>query len=171
MLTFEDCLELAALTDGEVEAIARQRHIPAMVALELGSQLLRSLQGRRTIRQFVIDDIRESQTRNDCRACARLGRILGDYLFNHPDCGEEGTLLAQQLRQLVAIGQAEQMGDPTMPPPKGLAATADGIAAAKSRGDCPACAALSLRLMRALERGEEDGADPPSGAPSDSGEG
>ncbi len=164
MLTFEDCLGLAALTDGEVDAIARHEHIPAMVALELGSQLLRSRQGKQRVRQFVVDDILESQERNDCRDCARFGRVLGNFLVSHPECREVGADVAQQLRELIAIGLAQQACEPSAEGPRGSGATVGQIEDAKSCGDCRICAELSLRLMRSLERGNwmARGSDPRS---------
>jgi hypothetical protein len=159
MLTFEDCLGLAALTDGEVDAIARHEHIPAMVALELGSQLLRSRQGKQSVRQFVVDDILESQGRNDCRACARFGRVLGDFLASNPECREVGPDVAQQLREFIAIGLAEQASAER---PRSHRATVGQVEDAKGRGDCRICAELSLRLVGALERGDRAarGSDP-----------
>ena len=41
MLTFEDCLELCALSDEEIRAIAEHEHTPEIVALELGDFLIR----------------------------------------------------------------------------------------------------------------------------------
>ncbi len=39
MLTYEDCLGLSALTDGDVSASAEHEHIPRMVAVELGDEM------------------------------------------------------------------------------------------------------------------------------------
>lgn len=158
MLTFEDCLGLAALTDDEVDAIARHERIPAMVALELGFHLLRSQRGKEKARQFVVDDILEAQARNNCRDCARFGRVLGEFIASHPECREVGAGVAQQLRELIAIGQAEQASAER---PGSHRAIVGQIDDAKRRGDCRICAELSLRLMRSLERGIR-GADPRS---------
>jgi hypothetical protein len=151
MLTFQDCLDLAALTDGEVEAIARHERIPAMVALELGSQLLRSQEGKQSVQQFVIDGVLESQSRNDCRDCARFSRVLGDFVAKHPERKEVGADVALELRELIAIGLAELAPAEL---PASHRTTVEQIDDAKNRGDCRICAELSLRLVRALERGE-----------------
>jgi hypothetical protein len=148
MLTFEDCLGLAALTDGEVEAIARHEHIPAVVALELGDQLLRSRQGKQKVRQFLVDDILGSRARNDCRSCARFGRILGEFLASHPDCREASV--ARQMRELVAVGLAEQACQPSAELPQGVGAIVGQIEDAMGRSDCRICTELSLRLVRSL---------------------
>jgi hypothetical protein len=151
MLTFQDCLDLAAVTDGEVEAIARHERIPAMVALELGSQLLRSRQGEQSVRQFVVEGVLESQSRNDCRDCARFSRVLGDFVANHPECEDVGADVAVQLRELIAIGRAELASSGRSGSHE---AAIDQIDDAKGRGDCRVCAELSLRLMRTVELGD-----------------
>jgi hypothetical protein len=41
MLSLQDCLDMAEVTESEIAAIARHEHIPPIVALELGHHLLR----------------------------------------------------------------------------------------------------------------------------------
>ena len=41
MLTFQDCIDLAGVTEAEIEAIAKHERIPAMIALELADHMLR----------------------------------------------------------------------------------------------------------------------------------
>ena len=47
MLTFEDCLALADLTEEEILAIAEHENLPETVALELGHHLIHTLAVRR----------------------------------------------------------------------------------------------------------------------------
>ncbi len=49
MLTYNDCLGLSDLTQEEVAALARIKHLPEVVALEMGCSLCRTPQGARTI--------------------------------------------------------------------------------------------------------------------------
>ena len=37
MLTIEDCIGLSGLTEDEIAAVAEHEHLPAMLALEMGS--------------------------------------------------------------------------------------------------------------------------------------
>jgi hypothetical protein len=53
MVTYEDCLALAAFTPEEVDLIAAHEHLPPIVALELGSYLLGTAEGERRIRRIL----------------------------------------------------------------------------------------------------------------------
>ncbi len=150
MLTFQDCLDMAALHEGEVEAIARHEGIPAIVALELGSQLLRSEEGKKKLRQFVVDDVLAAQARNHCPDCARFGRILGEFLAGHPDCKKASVALAQQMQELVAIGLAEQACASGRTWPADALEITSQIEEAKRQCDCRICTELSLRLLHLL---------------------
>ncbi len=102
------------------------------------------------VRQFVVDNVFDSQARNDCRECARFSRVLGDFVASHPECRDVGAGVAQELRELIAIGLAEQASEPSADGPMGLGATVGQIEDARSRGDCRICAELSLRLVRSM---------------------
>ena len=41
MITYEDCLGVAELSEAEVQAIAEHEHLPGMIALELADHLHR----------------------------------------------------------------------------------------------------------------------------------
>ena len=109
MLTFRDCIDLAGMTESEVDAIARHERIPAIVALELGNHLLRSPGGKLTIRQYVVDDIVEAQARHSCRDCVKLSKVLGSFLATDPDCREMNAASAEHVAELVAIGLVGQV--------------------------------------------------------------
>ena len=149
MLTFQDCIDLAGVTEGEVDAIARHERIPAIVALELGNHLLRSPGGKLTIRQFVVDDIVEAQARHSCRECMKLSKVLGSFLATHPGCRETSTGCAEQVAELVAIGLVGQVWETSGRRPSAARATIDEIDDARRRGDCRTCAKLSLLLAMA----------------------
>ena len=57
MLTFDDCLGFGDLTPDEIAAIAHHEHISQLVALELGTCLMKSEPGRARIQRFIEDDI------------------------------------------------------------------------------------------------------------------
>lgn len=56
MLTWEDCIGLAELTEEEIAIIARHEHLPHLAALELGQYLI-DHQGCRKIKRMILDDI------------------------------------------------------------------------------------------------------------------
>jgi hypothetical protein len=88
MLTLEDCLGLCELTEQEVLAIAHHEHIPEIVAVELGSYLVRTPEGELRIKAIIRGDIAEARTRGD-RACElALKALLRNFVLQHPDCDE-----------------------------------------------------------------------------------
>ena len=84
MLTFDDCLALAELTEEEVDAIAEHEHLPEMVALELGAYLARSAEGQRRIEHMIVDDIEAAHRRGDPLHAAQLKRVLRHFCLEHP---------------------------------------------------------------------------------------
>lgn len=76
MLTYEDCLGLSELTPEAIGAIARHEHLPEIVALEMGSFLYRTTEGKRMLRGMILADIEEAYRGRDMAAAARLERVL-----------------------------------------------------------------------------------------------
>jgi hypothetical protein len=83
LLTFEDCLALAELTEDEVDAIAAHEHLPEMLALELGAYLVRTPEGEVRVRRIIEDDIKVARARGDLAGAARLKLVLKHYLERH----------------------------------------------------------------------------------------
>jgi hypothetical protein len=83
MLTYNDCLGLSELTQEEVAALARIKHLPEVVALEMGWSLCRTPEGAQTIRRMILDDIEAACRRGDARGAAKLGLVLHHFLENH----------------------------------------------------------------------------------------
>lgn len=84
MLTYEDCLALANLTEEEVRSIARQRHVPEMLALELGHYLTTCPDGGPCIERIILDDIEAARARGDLAEAARLRLVLRHFVETHP---------------------------------------------------------------------------------------
>ena len=61
MLSYRDCLDMAAVTEDESAAIARHEHIPAIVALELGHNLLASEAGRKRLQEMIVSTVIAAQ--------------------------------------------------------------------------------------------------------------
>jgi hypothetical protein len=83
VLTFEDCLGLCELSEEEVRAIAEHEHLPEILALELGSVLVRSPSGELLVNHMVIDDIRAAERRGDVVRAAQLKRTLRHFIEEH----------------------------------------------------------------------------------------
>lgn len=83
MLTFEDCLAFARLTEDEVDAIAVHEHVPEMVALELGSYLCRSESGELRLKRMILDDIEAARAAHDAPRAAALKLVLRRFCESH----------------------------------------------------------------------------------------
>lgn len=84
MLTLQDCLELAELTEDELDAIAHHEHLPAIVAIEKAHAFLQQEWGAPAVRQMVIDEVRTCLKNQDADKVAQALRTL-DYVFQaHP---------------------------------------------------------------------------------------
>jgi hypothetical protein len=83
VLTFEDCLGLCELSEAEIRAIAEHEHVPDIVALELGSYLLRGPDGDLLVSHMLIDDIRAAEGRGDVMRAAQLKHTLRRFIHDH----------------------------------------------------------------------------------------
>ena len=84
MLTFEDCLALADLTEEEILAIAEHENLPETTALELGHYLLHEPGGELRIRRMIIDDIEQARRCGNHRHSAELKAVLQHFCEHHP---------------------------------------------------------------------------------------
>lgn len=84
MLTFEDCLALSHLSEGEVAAIAEHEHIPEITAIEYGDYLIQSPDGELKIKHIILDDIEHSKTNGNLKHVKELEHVLDDFVSNHP---------------------------------------------------------------------------------------
>jgi hypothetical protein len=92
VLTFEDCLGLCELSEEEIRAIAEHEHVPDIVALELGSYLLRGPDGDLLVSHMLIDDIRAAAGRGDVRRAVHLKKALRHFIHEHLARRGRGTI-------------------------------------------------------------------------------
>ena len=106
MPTYNDCLGLSGLSQEEVSALARIRHLPEVVALEMGWDLCRTPEGADTIRRMILDDIGAACRRGDARAAAKLGLVLHHFLEDHqvPDAPAEPPADDDHLARALRLG-------------------------------------------------------------------
>lgn len=84
MLTYEDCVGLAELTEEEIEAIAQHEHLPEMVAAELGNYLVHDPDGVPKLKQMILDDIEQARERGESQRVAQLKLVLRQFIATHP---------------------------------------------------------------------------------------
>ncbi len=88
MLTFEDCLAFCDLTEEEILAIAEHEHLPAMLAVELGSCIIHGPKGELLIERMIVEDILGAQKRGDFARAAKLKQTLRHFVEEHPAAAE-----------------------------------------------------------------------------------
>jgi hypothetical protein len=77
MLCLEDCLDFCELEHDEVAAIAEHEHVPAIVAAEIGCELLKSEEGIARLHLMILDDI---QAALDGGRAEHAGDLANTYL-------------------------------------------------------------------------------------------
>ena len=85
MNTLEDCIALCGLTEAQVLAIAEQEHLPEIGATALAQYLSKKEHGMEKIREMIVDDIRQSQQREDKAHVLTLLHVLHHFLKSHPE--------------------------------------------------------------------------------------
>lgn len=83
MLTIEDCIGLSGLTEDEIAAVAEHEHLPAMLALEMGSHLCRTAAGEAQLERMIIDDIAAAKERGDLAHASELANVLDQFRQHH----------------------------------------------------------------------------------------
>jgi hypothetical protein len=83
MLSWEDCVGLAELTEEEIEAIARHEHLPHLAALALGEYLVHCPDGCARVKRMILDDIDEARSRGDFLAVLKLRLALQHFVTQY----------------------------------------------------------------------------------------
>ncbi|MEJ2121060.1 MAG: hypothetical protein P8Z76_10190 [Alphaproteobacteria bacterium] len=84
MLSFEDCVGLAELSEEEVHAIAMHEHIPEICAAVLGRYLMMQKDGVPRIKRIIADDIATARAHGDFKEAATLKLALKHFVDTHP---------------------------------------------------------------------------------------
>ncbi len=84
MLTYEECLAMSDLTEGEVEAIAEHEHMDPILALALG-QYLTTHNGDKRIQSIIFDDIQRAEKNGNYEHAEVLRKVLQHFLATHPE--------------------------------------------------------------------------------------
>lgn len=90
MLTYEECLAMCDLTEGEIEAIAEHEHMDPMLALALGQYLI-SHDGDQRIKGIILDDISRAERCGNQRHAEVLRKVLHHFIATHPEHGKSAA--------------------------------------------------------------------------------
>lgn len=160
MLSWRDCLDMAGVTEAEVDAIVEHEGLPALAALELGYYLLNTPEGVRKFRQFLVDDIAAAQAKDNCGRCIGFSQALAKFLENHPEARESDPEKALRLRALSAFGQAHDTAAELKKSNLVLQGLLQEVEKAKQCHDCCDCEKSCLELIRTLSAEAEEAGGP-----------
>lgn len=85
MLSLDDCVALSDLAADEIAAIAEHEHLPFIVALEKGCDMLRHPWGDAAVRQMVWDNLRRASHHRRVDKVAELRLLFRDTCGRHPN--------------------------------------------------------------------------------------
>lgn len=84
MLCLDDCLEFCELESDEVDAIAEHEHVPAIVAAEIGSELLKSDVGVVKLHTMILEDIEIALAHGRTEHAQELAMTYRHFQSAHP---------------------------------------------------------------------------------------
>jgi hypothetical protein len=85
MLTYQDCLGIANLTDDEAQAIAEHEHIPTICAVELGNYIIMGPGSTPKLKRIILDDLNAAEGRGDEAHANKLRLVLWHFMETHPE--------------------------------------------------------------------------------------
>ena len=89
MLSLTDCIDLSDLSASEIAAIAEHERVPEIVALELGSKLLQTPDGRVLLKHYLHDNLVTARARRQDEKAKELQLLLRRFERAHPLAGAD----------------------------------------------------------------------------------
>lgn len=84
MLTYEECLAMSDLTEGEINAIAEHEHLDPMIAMALGQYLI-THDDEVKIKKIIMDDIKHAHRIGNYAHERMLRSVLQHFIQTHPE--------------------------------------------------------------------------------------
>ena len=84
MLTYEECLAMSDLTEGEIKAIAEHDHLDPMNAMALGQYLI-THDDEVKIKKIIMDDIKHAHRMGNYAHERVLRSVLQHFIQTHPE--------------------------------------------------------------------------------------
>ena len=84
MLTYEECLAMSDLTEGEINAIAEHEHLDPMIAMALGQYLI-THDDEVKIKKIIMDDIKHAHRIGNYAHERVLRSVLQHFIKTHPE--------------------------------------------------------------------------------------
>jgi hypothetical protein len=84
MLTLQDCVDYSDLTEDVVRAIAIHEHVPNIVALEIGANLIKTPAGCEVIEGFIREEIDAAHRQHRAGAREYWRAVLARFRARRP---------------------------------------------------------------------------------------
>lgn len=84
MLSLDDCIGMAGLTEDEVAIISEHEHLSMIVAAELGANLLRTPKGLFTLKGYIVDVLERAMAEGKRAKAKKVDRVLTRFMTAHP---------------------------------------------------------------------------------------
>ena len=83
MLTLDECIGMSDLTEDEIAVIAEHEHVPDIVAVELGQDLLKTSKGVFILKCYISDLLEQAKLAGKRDKVKRLDRLLTRFNAEH----------------------------------------------------------------------------------------
>lgn len=84
MLSLEECIGFSGLSEEEVAVIAEHEHVPAIVAAEMGCELLRTPKGIYRLHRMFLDNLEHAAHAGQREKAKYLDRTYSHFRAEHP---------------------------------------------------------------------------------------
>jgi hypothetical protein len=83
MLSLAECIGMSDLTEDEIAVIAEHEHVPDIVAVELGQDLLKTPKGVFILKCYISDVLEQAKLAGKRDKVKRLDRLLTRFNAEH----------------------------------------------------------------------------------------
>jgi len=83
MLSLAECIGMSDLTEDEIAVIAEHEHVPDIVAVELGQDLLKTSKGVFILKCYISDLLEQAKLAGKRDKVKRLDRLLTRFNAEH----------------------------------------------------------------------------------------
>ena len=84
MLTLDECIGMSGLTEDEIEVISEHRHLPEIVAVQVGHTLLKTAKGRFVLRGYISDLLAQAKLAGRRDRARHLDNVLTQFMARYP---------------------------------------------------------------------------------------
>ena len=85
MLSLDQVIDYEKLWSAEIDQLARHDYGEAILAAEMGKYATESSDGRKMLKQVILDDMSAALAEDDFQQASKLLAIMRAFIEHHPD--------------------------------------------------------------------------------------